>query len=79
MTTLWLNPNTGEVTERDHDLIMPVVTSYTTEQPTMHLRFNGGRLQQMMVVIRYENGAAIGSAEEWRDVPDATPQEPRDE
>jgi len=57
----------------DYDLIMPVVTSYTTEQPTMNLRFNGGRLQQMMVVIRYDNGAAIGRAEEWRDVPDVTP------
>lgn len=54
----------------DYDLIMPTVTSYTTEEPTMRLRFKGGRLQQMVVVRRYDNGVPTGATEEWRDVPE---------
>jgi hypothetical protein len=62
----------------DYDMIMPFVTSYTTEEPTMCLRFKHGRLQQMFIVRDYENRIPGRAAEEWRDVPDATPQGPPD-
>lgn len=54
----------------DYDLIMPTVTSYTTKEPTMNLRFKGGRLQQMFIVRDYENRLPRRAAEEWRDVPE---------
>ncbi len=48
--------------------------------PTMHLRFMNGRLQQLWIVGQIGMPMAV-CKREWRDVPDATPstqEEPRD-
>jgi len=54
------------------------VAGFETSEPTMNLRFVNGRLQQLHSVRTYEGGQIVAHGAEWRDVPDATPQEPPD-
>lgn len=56
----------------DHIWAMVYASAGTTEKPTTELRFMCGRLQQAW---RDMNSGALT----WRDVPDATPAQPREE
>lgn len=49
------------------------MSGFTTEEPTMQLRFVSGRLQQLFSVKHYEDGKVVSVCKHWRDVPDETP------